>query len=165
MLHLLECRHAQPFWRACVAFTTRVLKAPAPLRIPLAIAFGQWKSAGDPDPLGPEEARAFLRHAFNQFYHDFANVDLKHSTFRWQSTYLAALHSFREAARRRGQSFKVLFASRLHTDLPHTPPLEELNAFPTVLTCLPGGNFHINQAIDDEIDRAKTAALTRSRNT
>ena len=159
MLHLLECQLGRPFWRACLRFITTILKCPMPRDLKLAIAFGQWKPPSDPDPLGPEEARAFLRHAFNHFYHDFANVDLKSSAFTWQSTYLATLHSFREAARRRGQSFKILFASRLHTALPNTPPQEELHAFPTVLTCHVGGTFLINPAIDAEIESAKNILI------
>ena len=161
MLHLLECRAAKPFWRACMRFITNTLKCPIPRDLKLAIAFGQWKPPSDPDPLGPEEARAFLRHAFNHFYHDFANVDLKNSLFMWQGAYLATLHSFREAARRRGQSFKILFASRLHTTLPNTPPHEELHAFPTVLSCQVGGSFEINPAIDAEIERAKSQHTQR----
>jgi len=159
MLHLITCHRTKPFWKACLKFTTRILQAPAPHNAHLAIAFGQWNHPQSADPLGPEDARAFLRHAFNHFYHDFANVDLKNSTFVWQETYLAALYSFREAAQRRGQSFKMLYANRKNTDLPSSPPQEELDAFPNVLSCRQGGEFQINPAIDAEIQKAKAAAI------
>eukprot|EP00966_Prymnesium_polylepis_P323311 7379513-Prymnesium_polylepis.4 len=44
-----------------------------------------------------EDALAFLRHAYGQFYHDFANVDLKGATFHPQLTFSIALKSFRNA--------------------------------------------------------------------
>ena len=159
MKHLLTCEQAKPLWRAAIKFTTEVLKAPPPLDHRLAIAFGQWRRHDDPEPLGPEEARAFLRHVFNHFYHDFSNVDLKTSTFVWQRTYLSALITFREAARRRGQAFKHLFASRRYTDLPGLPPEDELKAFPTVIHCPPGGTPKVNPAIDEEIERVRRGAL------
>ena len=163
MMHLLTCRQVKPLWRAAIKFTTEILGAPPPMVHSLAIAFGQWRRHDDPDPLGPEDARAFLRHVFNHLYHDFANVDLKRSTFKWQRTYLSALITFREAARRRGQTFKHLYASRKFTSLPGLPPEDELKAFPNVIRCPPGGTPRVNPAIDAEIDRAREEALRVSR--
>ena len=110
-----------------------------------------------------EEARAFMRHLFNHFYHDFSNVDMKGLSFQWQQTYVSALITFREAARRRGQTFKHLFANRKFTNLPGLPPEDELKAFPTVIHCPPGGSPRVNPAIDAEIDRARAEALRVSR--
>ena len=59
----------------------------------------------------PESARAFLRHAFNQFYHDFANVDVKGGQFFWEVTYREALLSFRNATLRYAVRLKRLKAS------------------------------------------------------
>ena len=123
----------------------------------MAISFGQWRRSDDPNPLGPEDARAFLRHAFNHFYHDFANVELKKIPFIWQSTYLRSLLSLREAIRRRGHTFTVLYANRMHTQLPTTAPEEERDLLPNCMKCMPDGTFTINPAIDAEIDRAKAA--------
>ena len=134
-----------------------MLKAPAPHNTFLAIAFGQWHRSDSDSPLGPEEARAFLRHVFNHFYHDFSNVDLKGITFIWQRTYLSALITFREAARRRGQSFTRLYANRVHTDLPCHPPAEELNRFPLVLVCPPGGAPSIHPGIDTAVESSRAA--------
>ena len=163
MLHLLKCQQIKPFWKACLKFTTNTLQTPPPMNATLAIAFGQWYPAHSPDPLGPAIARAFLRHAFNHLYHDFSNVDLKRLSFKWQRVYLSALISFREAARRRGQAFRQLFASRMHTSLPGIPPEDELKAFPTVIHCPPGGIPKVNPAIDSEIEKAREAALQASR--
>eukprot|EP00966_Prymnesium_polylepis_P017981 415076-Prymnesium_polylepis.1 len=33
----------------------------------------------------PEPVRAFLRHAYNGFYHDFSDVDVKDAEFHWQT--------------------------------------------------------------------------------
>jgi len=164
MKHLLLCRDAKPLWRAAVKFTTNVLKAPEPAKPPLAIAFGQWRAHNSDDPLGPEDARAFLRHVFNHFYHDFSNTDLKSSNFNWQITYYSALVTFRQAAQRRGQTFKRLFANRRWTNLPAIPPQEDLDAFPNVINCPPGGTPTINPSIDAEIKRAKAEANRRNRN-
>ena len=103
--------------KACITFTDSILKPPRPNDLRLAITFGQWRRSDDPSPLGPEDANAFLRHAFNHFYHDFANVEMKQIPFVWQSAYLRTLLSFREAIRRRDHSFTVLYANRIHTQL------------------------------------------------
>ena len=72
-------------------FTRAVLQAPDAPNATKAIIFGQWTQT----ELGPEDARAFLRHAYGEFYpHDFSNVDLKDHTFVWQYTYRNALLAF-----------------------------------------------------------------------
>ena len=164
MLHLLYCRRARPLWKAALAFTINTLRAPAPLNPVLAIAFGQWHQHDADNPLGPEVARAFLRHVFQHFYHDFSNVDLKDTKFCWEHTYYSELVTFREAARRRGYSFTRLRANRRYTSLPSQPPEEELNKYPTVLLCTPGTTPTINPAIDAEIERARANALRAARN-
>ena len=73
-----------------VYFSKRLFR-PRPLNIGTAIIFGM----ATRDSLLPEAARAFLRHAYNQFYHDFANVDIKDAAFHWPLTFRDALHSFR----------------------------------------------------------------------
>ena len=161
MQHLVECQDATPYWKACITFTNNILKAPRPNDPRLAITFGQWRRSDDPNPLGPEDARAFLRHAFNHFYHDFANVEMKKIPFVWQSAYLRTLLSFREAIRRRGHSFAVLYANRIHTQLPTAPPVEERELLPNCMKCSPDGTFTVNPAIDAETERAKAAVNAR----
>ena len=163
MKHLLLCRRTKPLWNAAIKFTTSILKAPKPKSPTLAVAFGQWRAHDSDDPLGPEDARAFLRHVFNHFYHDFSNTDLKGSTYVWQITYYSALITFKQAAQRRGQTFTRLFANRRWTNLPAIPPQEELQAFPNVIHCPPGGAPTINPAINAEIERAKAEAIRVTR--
>ena len=64
----------------------------------------------------PEAACAFIRHAFNIFYHDFANVDKGH-TFIWQKVYYRALKSFRRAAMRYAGKIRLQHTHRIYTDL------------------------------------------------
>ena len=85
-------------------FTQDILDAPRPTKIEPAIILG----LQSPTELLPEDARAFLRHAFNHFYHDFANVDLKGHIFNWQYVYRNALLSFRDALLRRGRQMRVM---------------------------------------------------------
>ena len=107
MLHLVKCRHTKPLWNKCLQFCRDTLDAPdMTRRVERAIIFNQEKE----DKMLPEAACAFTRHAFNIFYHDFANVEKGH-IFVWQKVYYRALTSLRRAANassckreRRGES-------------------------------------------------------------
>ena len=48
-------------------------------------------------------------------------------------------------------------ANRVHTGLPCQPPEEELNRFPRVLICPPGGIPSIHPGIDTAVESARTA--------
>ena len=156
MLHLIQCRQAKAFWNECIAFTINVLLAPKPISNWHAIIFGQWRRSDDPDPLGPEEARAFLRHAFNVFFHDFCNVTHKNIPFQWESTYLRALLSLKSAVLRRGKTFAVLYANRCNTSLPEEIAEEDRDKFSQLIRVRPQGKFEIAPALLNEIDRAHT---------
>ena len=156
MLHLIQCRATKPYWKACIDFTTKVLLAPNPQRIEHAVIFGQWRRSDDPDPLGPEEARAFLRHAFNVFFHDFCNVNHKNIPFQWESTYLRALLSLKSAVLRRGKTFAVLYANRCNTALPEEIAEDDRDKFSQLIKVRPHGKFEIAPAFLNEIDRART---------
>ena len=156
MLHLVQCRQTKSLWKECIAFTTNVLLAPKPVSDWHAVIFGQWKRSDDPDPLGPEAARAFLRHAFNVFFHDFCNVTHKNIPFQWESTYLRALLSLKSAVLRRGKTFAVLYANRSNTSLPEEIAEEDRDKFPQLLRVRPQGKFEIAPAFLNEIDRAHT---------
>ena len=88
----------------------------------LGFSFGQWTQT----ELGTEDARAFLRHAYGQFYHDldFSGVDLKDHTFVWQYAYRNALLTFRDVALSYAHHIKLLHATRIYPTLPETNPLE-----------------------------------------
>ena len=155
MLHLVKCRGLQNFWRACVNFTIKILLAPRPKSDVHAIIFGQWDRSDSPEPLGPEDARAFLRHAFNVFFHDFCNITHKKIPLMWESTYLRAVLSFQSAVLRRGKTFSVLYANRCHTSLPCEIPEEERNKYNHILIIKPGGQFHLSPTFVAEVERAK----------
>ena len=131
-------------------FTRVVLQAPDAPNVTKAIIFGQWTQT----ELGPEDARAFLRHAYGQFYHDFSNVDLKDHTFVWQYTYRNALLSFRDAALRYAHRIKVLHATRTYSTLPETTPLEARERYPNIMTINADGSSRADQRLP-ESDRRR----------
>ena len=114
MLHLVKCRHTRPLWNKCLRFCHEILGAPTDTvtGVERAIIFNQDKKK---DML-PEAACAFIRHAFNAFYHDFANVEKGH-IFIWQKVYYRALTSFRRAATRYAGKIRLQHTHRIYTDL------------------------------------------------
>ena len=118
ILHLFQCMSTAPLWRACITFCESVIGITRPSNIREAIIFG----IDDRRELLHEAARAFLRHAYNCFYHDFANVDLKDATFHWQFTFNAAIKSFRDAVLRCARRIQLLCNTRLHTNLQGVVP-------------------------------------------
>ena len=155
MLHLIKCPQLKVFWRACINFTINTLNAPRPASDMHAIIFGQWDRSDMPEPLGPEDARAFLRHAFNCLFHDFCNISHKGIPLVWESTYLRALLSFQSAVLRRGKTFTVLYANRCHTSLPCEIPEEDRTKYSHLITIKPGGQFHLSPTFVAEIARAR----------
>ena len=93
-------------------FTHDVLEADKPADPLHACIFGMWNAKR----LGPQSSRAFLRHAYNVFYHDFANVDIKASRFVWQVTFREAVLSFRSAVLRYAVGLRQLHATRRFTN-------------------------------------------------
>ena len=70
-MHLTTCRKAKPFWDRVFTFTRTVLGCPDPSSRQQAIVLNRWTRK----ELGPEDARALIRHAFGRFYRDFSMVD------------------------------------------------------------------------------------------
>ena len=105
----------------------------------------------------PESARAFMRHAFNQFYHDFANVDVKDIPFRWQTTYYYALCSYRDAILRYAMSIKMLHTHRTYSTLQETVPQEHRERYRELVDIGPAGEFALHTNVTTEIDRARAA--------
>ena len=87
---MIRCQQSTPLWRAAVNFCVSALNAPRPNNCYEAIIFG----LSNPNTLLPETSRAFLRHVYGCFYHDFSNIDVKGATFHWQLTLRSAAHSF-----------------------------------------------------------------------
>ena len=117
--------------------------------------YSQPNRSDDPDPLGPEDARAFLRHAFNCFFHDFCNITHKKIPLMWELTYLRALLSFQSAVLRRGKTFAVLYANRCHTSLPCEIPEEDRDKYNHLIIVKPGGQFHLAPTFVAEVERAR----------
>jgi hypothetical protein len=67
IMHLFRCEQTKPLWKACISFCVDTLGADTPTKLPEAIIF----NVVSPEQLLPEDCCAFLRHAYNQFYHDF----------------------------------------------------------------------------------------------
>ena len=114
MLHLVKCCHTKPLWKKCLKFCHEVLEAPDMVdKLERAIIFNQDQKK---DTL-QEAACAFIRHAFNAFYHDFANVEKGQHIFVWQKVYYRALASFRRAATRYAGEIRLQHTHRIYTDL------------------------------------------------
>ena len=92
MLHLVKCCHTKPLWNKCLQFCRDTLDAPdMTRRVERAIIFNQENEG----KMLPEAACALIRHAFNIFYHYFANVDKDHTFERrsGQGARRVALHT------------------------------------------------------------------------
>ena len=162
MLHLFECRHIKPFWKKCMDFITGIIGAPQPQNHMQACILGQWSAK----ELGPIEALAFLRHAFNQLYHDFSNVDLKNYTLDWLNTYRDALLSFRDAVLRRGRHTRLLYSHRRYTNLPSKVPKEEREKYSSLVSMSEDGNCTLTAEFEREIkDAIDTAGAHADANT
>ena len=153
-LHLFQCMHTLPLWRQCLKFTQQILGAPQPFKLEHAVILGM----RTPTVLLPEVARAFLRHAFQHFYHDFANVDVKEGTFTWQYVYRNALLSFRDALLRYGRKVRVLHSHRTFTSLTDGAPQEAKDRFSMCMDCDEVHGAVIKKELSDEIEKADAAA-------
>ena len=150
MLHLIQCRRTSPLWQAVLIFCRDVLKAPDMLgSVERAIIFNQ----ANPRDMLPTAACAFIRHAFNCFYHDFANVD-KGYTFTWQRVYYDSLISFRSAVLRHGESMRRLHAHRAYTSLPGTVSQEDREKYECVIHIDQNGTSTLNPNFVTAIDAA-----------
>ena len=106
----------------------------------------------------PTAACAFIRHAFNCFYHDFANIDKGHA-FAWQRVYYDSLISFRSAVLRHGERMRRLYAHRAYTALPGTVSQEDREKYECVIHIAQDGTSTLNPNFVTAIN----AALARLR--
>ena len=103
----------------------------------------------------PEAACAFIRHVFNIFYHDFANVEKGH-IFVWQKVYYRALTSFRRAAMRYAGKIRLQHTHRIYTDLTAEGSEESRKKFEQIIEIDTTGVSGLMPDFKDAI----TAALT-----
>jgi|EP00966_Prymnesium_polylepis_P333896 hypothetical protein len=153
-MHLFQCEKAKPLWKACIHFCTTTLEAETPTKLPEAIIF----TLVDKEELLPEDSRAFLRHAYNQFFHDFSNVDLKDTNFYWHLTFSSALKSFRLAALRYGMKDRILYSTRRYTNLVQEAPEEARKRFPSVVEVSNDGAFSLNPTFAAAVNAAEKEA-------
>ena len=156
IFHLFQCPQTKPLWNACLHFCQDVLGCEQARRVPEAIIFGL-QNVGN-QKMFCTEALAFLRHAYECFYHDFANVDLQGSAFYWQLTFSRALKSFRNAVLRYGMQHRILFNTRRFTNLVDTAPQEVRERFASVIDIGEGGDFALQPALVDAVADAEHGA-------
>ena len=106
----------------------------------------------------PEAARAFLRHAYNCFYHDFANVDLKDLKFIWQITFAHATRSFQDAVLRYGMRLRILFNTRMCSTLQGVAPPEARKRYPKLIDIGPEGDFSLTNTFRQAVELAQQNA-------
>ena len=157
-LHLFRCEKTKPLWRACADFCDTVLETNITDKLEHAIIFGKATAT----TLLPEPVRAFLRHAYNQFYHDFANVDIQGTIFTWQATFLSALRSFKRAILRYVGGIARLYATRMYSTLTEVVPQEARERFPQLVDIGTEGDYALTDAFQSALTDAE-AELTAHR--
>ena len=111
------------------------------------------------------EACAFIRHAVNCFYRDFAMVDTHDKKFTWQLTFADAMHSFRSAVFTWAQTIRIFTAARRYSGKKKKQvPLETLQRFDKLVTFSKGGlSFGLTPQFQQAITSANAAAAARAK--
>ena len=107
------------------------------------------------------EARAFIRHAFNAFYRDFAMVDTHKKPFNWKKTFKHAMTTYRQAILRWATSIRIFRAWRQNTSRTKHVPLETLRQFPTLVTFNNNYAFTLTANFRAAISYAESTAATQ----
>ena len=144
------------YWSAVVRFLRTVLGLPDIRRIDHLIIFNAIGGK-----VIPTEACAFVRHAFNAFYRDFAMVDTHNKVFVWEQTFNKTMINFRNAVLAWAESIKIFTTRRMYTKLKQQVPKETLTQFPKLITFADRGfayslTDNFKKAIDDAEEAAKT---------
>ena len=156
MLHLVQCRYTKAYWNAVVRFLQTVLGLPGVQKIECLIIFNEIRGK-----IVPTEACAFIRHAFNAFYRDFAMVDTHGKSFIWQRSFNRAMISFRNAVLAWAESIKIFTTRRMYTKLKQQVPQETLKQFPKLVTFEDRGfTYNLTSDFKKAIDDAEAAAKT-----
>ena len=151
---LIDCPHIKPFWDACFKFCENVIGSKTLRLHSHAIIFGLRTHT----TLATEATRAFLRHAYGSLYHDFSNIDLKHTHLVWQRTFWSAVRSFSNAVRRFGMTLRTRVVNRIYTKKPLVLSEELRQRFPTLIEIDPSGNFTLTQTLQSACDDAHQRA-------
>ena len=106
-------------------FTTKGLKAPEPKTQEHAIIFGLWSRTRT----GPEEAVAFLRHAFKELYTAFTKVETRAEKLHIVVVIANAVDSFIGAVRREAAAIRITFANNIYSSNRYSTPIKKYKAF------------------------------------
>jgi hypothetical protein len=140
--------YTRPYWNMVKSFLEKVLSINNIRHIDKLIIFNTIR-----DELVPTAACAFIRHAFNHFYRDFAMVDTHDEKFVWQSTLNRAMKGFRNAVLAYGESIKSFLANRTHTTQKKRVPDEALTHFNKLITFTnEGRQYSLTSAFQDAIE-------------
>ena len=118
MLHMVECDHAKPLWKAAINFCKSVLGEKIETEnsrlitamVIFNIRMGDFKLISEP-------ARALMRQVFNRYYTDVVHVAKFGTIFKWQVTFRRALLNYCDAALRWSHGIRRLNVHRRHTHL------------------------------------------------
>ena len=111
------------------------------------------------------ESCAFIRHAVNCFYRDFAMVDTHDKKFTWQLTFADAMHSFRSAVFTWAQTIRIFTAARRFSGKKKKQvPLDTLQRFDKLVTFSGGGlTFTLTPQFLQAIANANAAAAAMAK--
>ena len=155
MLHLIMCIHTRPLWNAVRSFVQVVLGMPYQQYLDRLIIFNEVR----PNTLASTEACAFIRHAVNRFYRDFAMVDTHDHHFEWERTFADAMHSFRDAVLAWAQSIRIFTTHRRYTNRKKRVSQNTLTQFSKLVTFSDEGyTFTLTPAFQHAITQADTTA-------
>ena len=108
------------------------------------------------------QACAFVRHAFNAFYRDFAMVDTHGRNFVWERTFNRAMINFRNAVLAWAESIKIFTTWRRYTTQKQQVSQDTLTAFPTLVEFTDiGFTYNLTNNFKKAIDDAEEAAKKR----
>ena len=112
-----------------------------------------------PNVMASTEACAFIRHAVNCFYRDFAMVDTHDRYFMWERTFADAVHSFRNAVLAWAQSIRIFTTHRRYTSQKKQVSQNTLTQFSKLVTFSDEGyTFKLTPAFQHAITQADAAA-------
>ena len=155
MLHMITCAQTRPLWNAVRNFTVTVLGTPHQMYLDRLIIFNTVR----PNEMASAEACAFIRHAVNCFYKDFAMVDTHDRYFMWERTFADSMHSFRSAVLAWAQSIRIFTTNRRYTNQKKQVSQDTLTQFSKLVTFSDEGcTFTLTPAFQHAIKQADATA-------
>ena len=147
--------HTRPYWNAVTNFLTTVLGTPRALNLERLVVFNVIR-----DQLVSVESCAFIRHAVNHFYRDFAMVDTHAKAWKWEVTFNRAMKGYRDAVYAWAQEIKVFSTNRMYTaQKKKLVPRDTLQQFHTLVQFQDSGlTFRLTPAFLRAIQCAADAA-------